>query len=410
MICKSGSHHTNRGLRDYPESMIAEQSSTRNEMATVPKVCFFGDYNPAYHRYRILKKGLQACGVESIECQINKSFGSFLKNFVFINLELTKRFARLRKDFSYIIVLGDQWSIPLAWFFSQIYRKRLIFDPIVSQYSTRVYETKTLAESSLKAKLIFLHEKLAFKLSDHILATTEESKQFYCKLFSLPQDKISVLPVGGEVENENRDRQPDINSSNSFNVVYWGNFLPQHGMEYIIQAASILDQDGVDVSFTLIGTGFHQERMKRMCEGLGLSNVKFTGYLPDAEFREEISRADVVLGFFGKSGRAFRSIGNKVFEGLSLRKPVITEASPAIQRYFSHKKELYFVEPANSEELANAILELKSDPVLRKQIAKNGYRCLKENFSEKRIGEQLMKILSAIEGTREISAQIERNR
>ena len=108
----------------------------------------------------------------------------------------------------------------MAWFYSHIYRKKLIFDPIILKYSTRVYETKTLAESSLRAKLISLHEKFAFKLSDYILATTEEFKQFYCKLFSLPEDRIFVLPVGDEVEDENRDWQPDVSRSSGFNVVY----------------------------------------------------------------------------------------------------------------------------------------------------------------------------------------------
>lgn len=281
----------------------------------------------------------------------------------------------------------------MAYFYTKIYRKRLIFDPIVSIYATEVYEQKILSSSSIKARLMFLYEKIAFKLSDHILATTEEFKQFYCELFSIPPSRISVLPVGGKLRKINQSISES--KGNKFNVVYWGNFLPQHGLEYVLQSAKILE-DYNDISFTLIGSGFSQNNMRKLAKKLGLSNVKFTGYLEEAKFIEEISRADVILGFFRKGGRASRSIGNKVFEGLALRKAVITEDSTAIQRYFLHKKELYLVEPENPCELANAIMELKNDPKLRIQIAESGYKCLKEKFSEKRIVERLKDILHKI--------------
>jgi len=46
--------------------------------------------------------------------------------------------------------------------------------------------------------------------------------------------------------------------------------------------------------------------------------------------------------------------------------------------------------------LAKGILELKNNPVLRRQLAQNGYECLKQNFSEQRIGERLKAILHTI--------------
>ena len=359
------------------------------------KVCLFGKYNPKYHRYRVLKKGLERCGITFVECQTGKSFDSSFKISLFVleNLELAKKLLKLKRDFSHIIVCTDLFHVPLVYLYARIFRKKLIFDPITSWYATMVYEQGLIKESSIKAKLLLWYERTGFKLPDRILTTTEEIKHFWSKLFSLPLNRLSVLPVGGELVTRVCTHNPS--KGDTFRVTYWGNFLPQHGLEYILQAAKILEKN-TDVVFTMVGSGFAWERMRKLSIKMNLSSVKFTGYLPSTKFTEEISRADVVLGLFRKGGKASRSIGNKVFEGFALKKPVITGSYPAIRRCFSHKETLYMVEPENSNELARGILELKNNPGLGKQIGQNGYQCLKKDFSEQKIGERLKDILHTI--------------
>lgn len=356
------------------------------------KVCLFGKYDSQYHRYRVLKTGLKTCGIPFVECQTGKSFDSSFNFSLFTleNLELAKKLLRLKRDFSHMIVCTDLFHIPLAYLYSRIFRKKLIFDPITSWYATEVYEQGSIKKSSIKAKLLLLYERMGFSLPDRVLATTEDFKRFYSKLFSLPLDKFSVLPVGGELIT--RASSDSSSKEDAFRVTYWGNFLPQHGLECVLGAAKISEKN-TDVIFVMIGSGFAWKRVRELSQGMNLSNVKFTGYLPSAEFQQEISRADVVLGFFRKGGRASRLIGNKVFEGFSLKKPVITGSYPSVRRHFSHKETLYMVEPGNPNELARAILELKNNPVLRRRIAQNGYECLKKNFSEQKIGERLKDIL-----------------
>jgi len=374
---------------------IFERCAKRKIRNAMLKVCLFGKYNPQYHRYRVLKRGLEKCEIPFTECQIGKSFNSSFKISVFLleNLELTRKLLKLKRDFSHIIVCTDLFHVPIVYIYSRIFRKKLIFDPITSYYATIVYEQGLIKKSSIKAKLVLLYERIGFKLPDCILATTEEFKYFYSELFSLPLDRISVLPVGGEsiicACSNNSGK------GNKFRVTYWGGFLPQHGLECVLQAAKILEKS-TDIIFTMVGSGFDWERVRKLSTKMNLSNVKFTGYLPSAKFKEEISEADVVLGFFRKGGRASRSIGNKVFEGFALKKPVITGDYPAIRRYFSHRKTLYTVEPENPAELAKGILELKNNPGLRKQIAQNGYEHFKKNFSEQKIGERLKHILHII--------------
>ncbi len=146
-----------------------------------------------------------------------------------------------------------------------------------------------------------------------------------------------------------------------------------------MEAAKILEKK-TDVLFMMIGSGFGWEKIRELSKKMKLPNVKFAGRLRSAEFRREISRADAVLGFFRKGGRASLLIGNKVFEGLSLGKPVITGSYPPIRRHFSHRKTIYMVEPGNPKDLARAILDLQL-AISRLQIWEHPPRFLCRGYS-----------------------------
>ncbi len=359
------------------------------------KVCLFGKYDPQYHRYRVLRKGLEKCEIPFVECQTGKSFNSSFRVSLFIleNLELARKFLRLKRDFSHIIVCTDLFHVPFVYLYSRIFHKKLVFDPITSWYATEVYEKGSIKESSMKARLLLRFERMGYTLPDRVLAATEDFKRFWVEILSLSPDKISVLPVGGELIERTSSDNP--NGGDEFRVTYWGNFLPQHGLECVLGAAKILEEN-TDIVFVMIGSGFVWKKIRELSIQMKLSNVKFTGRLPTTEFKREICQADVVLGFFRKGGRASLLIGNKVFEGLSLGKPVITGSYPPIRRNFSHRETLYMVEPGSSEDLARAILELKNNPALRQKIGQNGYEYLRRVFSEKKVGERLKNILQTV--------------
>ncbi len=356
------------------------------------KICFFGNYIPFYNRYSVIREGFKAKGIDFLECQINKNFGSYFGNFIFANILLIKKFLRLDKNFTHMYVWGYRESVFAAFLLSKIFEKRLIFDPVISIYSTRITEKKQVDKFSFKGTLFFLYEKLAFKLPDLILAPTESFRQHFCKIFSLRPNRVSVLPVGAVLEEFNFNLFEKNKSE--FRVIYWGNFHPQHGVEYIIRAAKLIEDFKGKVSFRLIGTGFCREELINLCKKLKVSNVTFTGYISNDMLKKEIIKAHVVLGFFGKTPRAGMSIGNKVYEALSYGKPVITEGSEAVCRSFTNKKELYIVKSGNEREISEGIIELYNNSDLRRKIALGGYERLKKDFSEEKIADKVIKLVA----------------
>ena len=76
--------------------------------------------------------------------------------------------------------------------------------------------------------------------------------------------------------------------SNSFTVLFVGQFRPFKGIDVLLKAASML----LDVNFILVGDGYLKPKFMRMAEGL--ENVEFLGQVSDDALEELYEQAHVV--------------------------------------------------------------------------------------------------------------------
>jgi glycosyltransferase involved in cell wall biosynthesis len=112
---------------------------------------------------------------------------------------------------------------------------------------------------------------------------------------------------------------------------------------------------------------------------LDINNIEFIDWVTLDELSIERRKADICLGgHFGETNKAKRVIPGKVYDCLSARKPVILGNNPANRELFEDGKNVIFVEHGNPEQLADAILNLKNDEVIREKIAEQGYKLFLE--------------------------------
>lgn len=180
-----------------------------------------------------------------------------------------------------------------------------------------------------------------------------------------------------------------------FHILFWGNFIPLQGVEYIIRAAKILENDK-NIIFTLIGSGQTFNQVKKEADNLKVRNVRFLGKLPVEELPPFISKADVCLGIFSDTDKAQRVIPNKVYEAIAMAKPVITGDTPAIRELFTDRENILLCQTASPNDLAEKILELKSDPELREKIARGGYDKFRENATPFTLGAEIFKLIRGL--------------
>jgi glycosyltransferase involved in cell wall biosynthesis len=112
---------------------------------------------------------------------------------------------------------------------------------------------------------------------------------------NLPDEKNIFMPNVPPVE-YNGFRK---NKHDKYNLIMYGLVGTQLDFEGGIQAVAALKKEIPDISFTIVGNGPEEERLKRLAKRLGVSDkVIFKGRLPLSQTLELASRAGIGLALY----------------------------------------------------------------------------------------------------------------
>jgi len=172
--------------------------------------------------------------------------------------------------------------------------------------------------------------------------------------------------------------------------LFFGSFLPLHGVDVIIRAAKIVSETDPEIRFELVGSGQTHAEAQALVSELNAENVFFRSWCSLGDFPAMIARADICLGIFGHTEKARRVVPHKVYQAMAMRKPVISARTPALEEIFQHERDLVFCREPLTENLARSVLELRSNPQLRKDIAENGMRTVWDHYAPAALGMRLL--------------------
>jgi len=338
-------------------------------------ICFFGRYDPNYSRSRTLFLALKQNGVKIIECRTELK--GVVKYF-----DLIKKHWKIRKQYDVLLVLFPGWhSVFLA---KLLTRKPIIFDTLISIYDSTVFDRKNTKKGSLKAKYFWFTDWLSCRLADKVLLDTDEHIKYFVEEFGINSSKFAKVLLSTDTRFFKSRETPE---NEKFIIQHQGGTIPLQGAIFILEAAQILEKYK-NIQFNIVGS-----RIKKAYEKRGFPNVNFIESVPYEKLPMYIAKADLCLGIFGDTNKTQRVIPHKVYEYVSMKKPVITADTPAVREFFCDD-DLYLIPTANSQELANAILKLKDDKDLRKRLADNSFKKFEEKSNLNIVGQELVKIIN----------------
>lgn len=335
---------------------------------------FTGRYTSEYNRNKIILDGLKKReDITVIEYIFRKKKEFDLKKFNALNKQA---------DF----IFCPSFSHKYVRLIKKHATKPVIFDPLISNYLTKVFDYKNVSRWSPRAYRNYLKDKLPFKTVDLLLADTQQHKLYYHNTFGIPLNKIEVLPVGAN----STEFQPQTNTNEEsiFRVGFYGGFIPLQGVQHIIEAAALL-KASKDIHFHLIGTGYQYEEMKQLVKDKMLHNITFEGWAEYNDLPKKLNAFDICLGIFGRTPKAPLVIPNKIYHYASMGKAVISMRSPAIKEVFSDKKDILLVD-GSGESIAEGIIALKNNPELRKELGRNMRYKLHHSYNEDQIAQLLI--------------------
>jgi glycosyltransferase involved in cell wall biosynthesis len=328
------------------------------------RVCFFGAYDPAYPRNRILREGLVRNGVAVSEARVeeHRAFRRYPA--------LVLAFLRAGRDADALLVPEFRHKdMPLARRLAG--RRRLVFDPLVSRYDTLVSDWGLHAEGSAQARWNRRLDEWSLAQADVVLCDTWAHGALFESL-GVPRARLRRVLVGCE-DAFFAAAPPPV--SGPIRVLYVGGFLPLHGTLTIVEAVARLERDSgklPEFRVGMVGKGIDWNEARTAAERAGLERIDFPGGTDYADSPRIVSECHIMLGAFGTSEKAGRVIPHKVYQGLAAGRAVVTGDGPGVREVFEPGEHLVLVPRGDPTALAAALARLIGDTAERERLGRAG--------------------------------------
>lgn len=226
----------------------------------------------------------------------------------------------------------------------------------------------------LVAWLIRVAEKLTLRAATHVVATSGTAVTRLMHRVSLEPPDISLVRNGP-------DWRPDQHIERSpperpwIEVGYVGTMNAQDGVENLLLAADYLvnSLNRKDLRFVCIGDGAEFSRLKDMAARLGLNDkVEFTGRLPPDRVMERLANCDLCVQPDPKNAFTDACIMVKSLEYMTLGKAFVAFDLEETRQLCG---DAVLIAGGNGPvDLAEGIVNLADDPLLRTQMGAAGRR------------------------------------
>lgn len=231
-------------------------------------------------------------------------------------------------------------------------------------------------------RLLCLAEKFSIWFAHLVLTPNLSFKRLFVSR-GCPEAKIHVI-MNAPLEsifhgpnNENSERSTD--SQKKFAIMYHGMITERNGVDLAIRAINAVRQEIPDVTFELYGAGDFVDRCLNLITELGLDDaVTFRGCVSLETIAEVIESVDVGLVSNRPSVHWEHAMPTRIFEYLSMGKPVIAPRTTGILDYFG-AEDLYFFESGNTHSIIDAIRDVYRNRTQRLRKIERGMAVYKRH-------------------------------
>ncbi|MBN9280129.1 MAG: glycosyltransferase family 4 protein [Hyphomicrobium sp.] len=237
---------------------------------------------------------------------------------------------------------------------------------------------------------ITLHGDLAVYGLDHQAKLRDAS--FVCavgkhlrhqleKQAGVPPDRVIETFMGIDTARADGARRPRAFVPGKLHIATVARLNAAKGHEYVFQALRQGINNGLDLHYTVVGGGPHEDALKKRTRELDLENhVTFTGSLAEQGVHEVLAAADVLVLASTGLGEAWPVA---VMEAMSAGLPVIATVIGATSEMISPGHDGFLVPQADAAAILEKIELLANDGVLRQRLGDAALATARRRFDVK---------------------------
>lgn len=233
----------------------------------------------------------------------------------------------------------------------------------------------------------------ACRVADRVVAISSQTKDDLVNFLNVPLSKIDVIYQCCDVSFQHRHTEEELETvkqkyglPNSY-ILYVGTVEERKNLLNIVKA---IHEKNIDIPLVVIGRKtkyFHTEVIPYIQQN-NVRNIVFPDFVPNEDLPAVYQGA---LCFVYPS--IFEGFGIPILEALTSGVPVITSKGSCFEETGgSHS---LYVDPGSSEQIADAIIRVVSNPDFRTEMVSQGYEHSKK-FLPERIADQFMQLYHTI--------------
>lgn len=247
---------------------------------------------------------------------------------------------------------------------------------------------------SFPSSIYKIWARMHLKYADHIVAVSEANKN------ALPSNaKTSVMydPLPEEEKLSKYSARPLLQKKLS--VLYLANFNPEKGHRYALEILNraVKDYPGWEFSFHFYGASFGLQKNDEYKQSL-IQFAKENGLSSSAQFHGKTSEVekvmkshDLVLNLSDSE-----SFSRLTLEALFYGVPIIATNVGGTNEMVIDGRTGLLARPFDIDDMYNAFKKIISNDNMRMQMAEEGYRFVREEFSNERTIAKLIKVYESV--------------
>jgi glycosyltransferase involved in cell wall biosynthesis len=367
-----------------------------------------GTHDPRFGRIALVAEGLRKHGFRIERC-VEPAWGSTAERLHaarrgLLNPQLLGRllraYARLARclrsrERNAVLLVGHPGQLDTVLLRLLLPRATIVLDGFIGLDET-LADRRLSNSTSPTRRLARALDRLAFRMATVTIVDTHAHGARFAADYGLDRHRTVIVPVGAPDPGE----RPAPPPSDTLRVLYFGGFVPLHGVPTILDAAARLSPSD-RVSIELVGDGQDAEVAAARLAAHPLPHVRLHRvWMSEAALVDDyIQHADVCLGIFSDGPKAMDVVPAKVYLALACGRTVVTAESPAVQqellaRADSSDPPVITCRPVDPGDLAGLLLRLRAEPELSANVARSGRRIYEQHFTAERIVEALVARLS----------------
>ncbi|MFZ5919273.1 MAG: glycosyltransferase family 4 protein [Chloroflexota bacterium] len=287
-------------------------------------------------------------------------------------------------------------AVMAAYFLARAFKAHFVME-VRDLWPQTLIDMGALTENGIIARILRGLEHFLYKRAERIIVLMAKADEYIIKT-GVDRNKICWIPNGVHIQPLNEDTITG-SPGGLFTIMYAGAHGEANGLHSLIQAARIVQDQGLAVRFVLVGDGPEKQKLIALSRQLELSNVEFWNAVPKSTVPATLAQSDALVFILKDIDVLKYGISpNKLFDYLAAAKPVIFSCNA--ENNIVQQSESGLSVPAEAPELlAEAIAKISQMPAEeRRAMGARGRAYVEQHYDTRTLAMRLHALLEGLGG------------